>query len=176
MNRRALVESDPIRVCELLVGRPAISVLGVVSRENEPLRVHVERMGSVARCLVCGVAAHVKDRGQVELGDLPSVGRTTRLIWRQRRIRRPEPSRPHDSRTEQDPLFAPRRPCRSDRAGRWITERLARRGRSVAVVPKELGCDAHTVNDALLAAAAATRLGLVEALGLDGVLFVGEGE
>jgi hypothetical protein len=54
-NWRALVESNPFRICELLVGLPAVSVLGVVSRENEPLRVHVERVEPVAGCPVCGV-------------------------------------------------------------------------------------------------------------------------
>jgi transposase len=53
--------------------------------------------------------------------------------------------------------------------------------RSVAEVAKELGCDWHTVNDALLAYGSAlldddsTRFGLVTALGLDEVLFVREG-
>jgi hypothetical protein len=66
------VESNPIRMCELLVGLPAVTVLGVVSRDNEPLRVHVERVESVAGCPARGVLAHVKDRRRVELVDLPS--------------------------------------------------------------------------------------------------------
>ncbi|MGH3732624.1 MAG: hypothetical protein ACRDVC_04505 [Acidimicrobiales bacterium] len=48
-------------------------------------------------------------------------------------------------------------------------------------VAKEMGCDWHTVNDALLAYGEALindehRIGMVEALGLDEVLFVREGE
>lgn len=168
-------------MCELLVGLPAVTVLGVVSRDNEPLRVHVERVDAVAGCPVCGVIAHVKDRRQVELVDLPSFGRATRLVWHKRRFRCPEPSCPHGSWTEQDPLIAPRRLCLSDRAGRWICEQVGRCGRSVSEVAKELGCDWHTVNDALLAYGEALidnegRFGVVEALGLDEVLFVREGE
>jgi transposase len=168
-------------MCELLVGLPAVTVLGVVSRENELLRVHVERVDAVAGCPVCGVIAHVKDRRRVELVDLPSFGRPTRLVWHKRRLRCPEPSCPHGSWTEQDPLIAPRRLCLSDRAGRWICEQVGRCGRSVSEVAKELGCDWHTVNDALLAYGEALiddegRFGAVEALGLDEVLFVREGE
>jgi len=175
------VESNPIRMCELLVGLPAVTVLGVVSRDDEPLRVHVERVAAIAGCPVCGVVAHVKDRRQVELVDLPSFGRPTRLVWHKRRFRCPEPSCPHGSWTEQDPLIAPRRLCLSDRAGRWITEQVGRCGRSVTEVAKELGCDWHTVNDALLAYGEALiddegRFGMVKALGLDEVLFVREGE
>ena len=151
------------------MGLPAVTVLGVVSRDDEPLRVHVERVDAVAGCPVCGVIAHVKDRRRVELVDLPSFGRPTRLVWHKRRFRCPEPPCPHGSCTEQDPLIAPPRPCLSDRAGRWICEQVGRCGRSVAEVAKELGCDWHTVNDALLAYGDALiddegRFGVVEAL------------
>ena len=79
-------------------------------------------------------------------------------------------------------MIAPRRLCLSDRAGRWISEQVGHCGPSVSEVAKELGCDWHTVIDALLAYGQAlidddpTHFGLVEALGLDEVLFVREGE
>lgn len=69
----------------------------------------------------------------------------------------------------------------TDRAGRWITEQVGRCARSVAEVAKELDCDWHTVNEALLAYGSTlidddrTRFDLVSALGLDEVLFVREG-
>ncbi|MCU1363952.1 MAG: Transposase [Acidimicrobiaceae bacterium] len=175
------MESNPIRMCELLVGLPAVTILGVESREGEPLRVHVERVAANDGCPVCGVVARVKDRRHVELIDLPSFGRLTRLVWHKRRFCCPEPTCPHGSWTEHDPLIAPRRLRLSDRAGRWITEQVGRCGRSVSEVAKELGCDWHTVNDALLAYGEALvahegRFGVVEALGLDEVLFVREGE
>ena len=124
----------------------------------------------------------MKDRRLVELVDLPSFGRPTRLVWHKRRFRCPEANCPHGSWTEQDPLIAPPGLFLSDRAGRWITEQVGRCERSVSEVGKELGCDWHTVNDALLAYGEAlvhddsTRFGLVTALGLDEVLFVREGE
>jgi len=60
----------------------------------------------------------------------------------------------------------------TDRAGRWITEQVGRCARSVNEVAKELGCDWHTVNDAVIAYGEALvdhpgRFGVVEALGLD---------
>ena len=66
-------------MCELLVGLPAVTVLGVVSRDNEPLRVHVERVDAVAGCPVCGVVAReVISFVRGGLKDL-SVSRTTSL-------------------------------------------------------------------------------------------------
>lgn len=79
-------------------------------------------------------------------------------------------------------MIALRRLSLSDRAGRWITERVGRCGCSVVEVAKELGSDWRTVNDALLAYGEAlidddpTRFGIIDALGLDEVLFVREGE
>jgi hypothetical protein len=68
----------------------------------------------------------------------------------------------------------------TDRAGRWITEQVGRNARSVSEVARELGCDWHTVNDAVIAYGTALvdhpdRFGIVEALGLDEVLMVRRG-
>jgi hypothetical protein len=68
----------------------------------------------------------------------------------------------------------------TDRAGRWITEQVGRNARSVAEVARELGCDWHTVNDAVIAYGGALvdhpdRFGAVEAFGLDEVLMVRRG-
>jgi transposase len=64
------------------------------------------------------------------------------------------------------------------RAARWVTEQVGRCARSVNEVAGELGCDWHTVNDAVVAygeallAADTDRIGAVSALGLDEVLMV----
>jgi len=68
----------------------------------------------------------------------------------------------------------------TDRAGRWITAQVGRCARSVNEVAKELGCDWHTVNDAVVSYGGALvdhpdRFGTVEALGLDEVLMVRRG-
>lgn len=66
----------------------------------------------------------------------------------------------------------------TDRAARWATKQVGRHGRAVSEVADELGCDWHTVNDAVvtygeaLLGADTERVGTVEALGLDKTLFV----
>ena len=67
----------------------------------------------------------------------------------------------------------------TDRAGRWVTDQVGRRGRTVNEVARELGCDWHTVNDAVIAYGTAlidatpTGSAQVDALGLDETLFAG---
>ena len=74
------MESDPTRMCELLVGLPEVNVLSVDDVAGDPLRVHIEGRSKRPGCAGCGVFAHVKDRPVVELVDLPCFGRATRLI------------------------------------------------------------------------------------------------
>ena len=66
-------------MCELLVGLPEMNVLGVVDVVDEMLRVHVETRVARAGCGSCGVIARVKERPVVELVDLPSFGRPSRV-------------------------------------------------------------------------------------------------
>lgn len=69
----------------------------------------------------------------------------------------------------------------TDRAGRWATVQVGRRGRAVSDVAAELGADWHAVNDAVIAYGAAlleadrARVGEVAALGVDEVLFARQG-
>jgi len=67
-----------------------------------------------------------------------------------------------------------------DRVSRWVTEQVGRYARSVGEVAETLGCNWHTVNDAVLLYGEALinlpgRFGEVTALGLDEVLFLREG-
>ena len=43
------MEVDPTRICELLVGLPAVVVLGVDDGGDGPLRVHIETRVGVRR-------------------------------------------------------------------------------------------------------------------------------
>ena len=69
----------------------------------------------------------------------------------------------------------------TDRAGRWVTEQVGRWGRTVDEVAVELGCDWHTVNDAVIAYGTALvdddpdRIGEPAAVGLDETLFARRG-
>jgi transposase len=175
------VEVDPTRMCELLVGLPEVIVLGVDDAPGGPLRVRVESQLDQGWCRSCGCRARVKDRDPVELVDLACFGRSTRLVWRKVRWRCIEPACPAGSWTIIDDRIAPARAALTDRAARWATRQVGRRGRTVTEVAEELGCDWHTVNDAVVAYgealldADAERVGPVEALGLDETLFCRRG-
>ena len=172
------MEVDPTRVCELLVGLPDVTVLGVV--DGRPLEVHVEIRKPRPMCTGCGTAARVKDRPVVDLVDLPAFGRPVRLRWRKHRWCCPSDTCPVGSWTGEDPRIAAPRLAMTDRAGRWVTEQVGRYGRTVNDVAVELGCDWHTINDTVLAYGTALvddpdRIGTVTALGLDETLFVRRG-
>jgi len=166
-------------MCEILVGLPEVNVLGVDDGDLF-LEIHVECRRLRPGCRRCGVLAHLKDQRIVTLVDLPCFGKPTRLAWHKRRWRCSEVDCPNGSWSEEDRRIAAPRFAITDRAGRWITEQVGRCARSVNEVARELGCDWHTVNDAVLAYGGALvddpgRFGAVAALGLDEVLFVREG-
>jgi len=175
------METNPTRMCELLVGLPDVDVLGVDDLKHGSLRIHIETRAERPGCPSCGVFAQVKDRPVVELIDLPAFGRRTRLVWHKFRWCCPEGTCPMGSWTEEDPRIGAPRMLISDRAGRWVTAQVGRCARSVAEVAAELGCDWHTVNDAVVAYGSALvdddphRIGMVRALGLDEVLFCRRG-
>ena len=167
----------PIRVYELLVGLPDVSVLGVDDEADAPLRVHVQTCAVWPPCRDCDGVVWCKDLDEVELVDLPCFGRPIRLVLHKRRWACPAMSCPVRSFTVQTPEIAPVRGVMTDRAGRWACEQVGRLGRTVAEVARELGCDWHTVNDAVVAYGTALvdgdtdRIGEVTALGLDETLF-----
>jgi transposase len=171
--------TDPIAICERLVGLDDVRIFGLVDL-GASVHVHIETRSPRPGCRVCGVVAVVKDRVTVELVDLPCFGRSARLFWRKRRWCCPEPTCPNGSWTEEAPSISAPRLVITDRAARWATLQVGRWGRSVNEVAHELGCDWHTVNDAVVAYGAALvedpgRFGDVTALGLDEVLFVRRG-
>jgi hypothetical protein len=77
--RESLLSSDPIAMCELLVGLPDVTVLDV-TEVGDRLRVTVETRGGGRRVRECGSPVVVKDRDTVELTDLPCFG--CRRCWR----------------------------------------------------------------------------------------------
>ena len=145
------MEVDPTRMCELLVGLPEVTVLGVVDELDAPIVVHVETRDVRPSCVTCLGAVVIKDRPCVELVDLPCFGRPARLVWRKRRWSCANVACAAGSWTEDVPAIAARRLVMTDRAGRWVTEQVGRHGRTVNEVAAELGCDWHTVNDTVIA-------------------------
>jgi transposase len=163
-------------MCELLVGLGVVNVVGVDDMAGEPIRVYVETRDVRPDCERCGTLAVVKDRPVVELVDLPAFGRPARLVWRKHRWACPDGSCPTKTWTEQEPRIGSARLALTDRAGRWVTFQVGKHGRTVNEVAKDLGCDWHTVNDAVIAYGSVLvddpgRIGDVEALGLDETLF-----
>ena len=143
--------------------------------------VHVELVREVVGCPSCGVVAVVKDRHRVPLADLTMVGRTFVLVWNKRRFACRESDCPMSTWTEVDERIAAPRLKMTDRAGRWATFEVGKNGRTVAEVAEHLGCDWHTVNDAVLAYGTALiehpdRFYDVSSIGLDEHLMVRVGE
>ena len=173
------LETDPKKVLELLVGLPEVSVLGA-SFMGPVVELHVEKVTEPVGCPTCGVVAEFKGWREVVLIDLPAFGKPTRLHWHKRRWRCADSDCAMGSWTEQDPRMAAPRMATTDRAGRWMTAQVGKCARSVAEVAKELGCDWHTVNDAVVRFGEPLvddpgRVGAVSALGLDEVLFMRRG-
>jgi transposase len=173
------VETNATRMCALIVGLPEINVVGVEDEPGEPLRVHVETTATVVGCAGCGTRAWLKDQRPVTLVDLPAFGRHAVLVWDKRRWRCPEAACEVGTFTEQHPEVAGARAGFTDRAGRWMTRQVGQ-GQPVSAVAAELGCDWHTVMDAVVAYGTPLvedrdRIGQVNALGLDETLFVRTG-
>ena len=168
-------------MCEILVDLLDVNIMGVEGGHRQPVSVHFECRRVDVGCPECGVLARVKDRDLVSLVDLPMNGRPTRVVWHKRRFFCPDADCPKGSWSEVDTRIAFPRHLVTDRAGRWLTAQIGKYGRSVAEIAEELGCDWHTINNALLRYGEALvdddehRFGLVGALGLDETLFVREG-
>ena len=165
------------RACELLVGLPAVKVVEVIEPLVGRLEITVESIVTPPPCPGCGERAWVKDRPVVELVDLTCFGRPVALRWRKHRWCCPRPWCRQGSWTHEDPQIAAPRLSVTDRAGRWATRQVGQRGRAVSDVAAELGADWHAINDAVIAYGSAllevddARIGAVEALGVDEVLF-----
>lgn len=173
------METNATRMCALLVGLPDVNVIGVEDDKGQPLRVHVETIATITGCSGCGTRAWSKGRRRVELVDLPAFGRPAVLVWHKRRWCCPDPSCDVGTFTEAQPAIAAARAGMTDRAGRWMCRQVGE-GRPVSAVASELGCDWHSVMDAVVAYGTPLvddpgRIGEVTALGLDETLFVRDG-
>lgn len=70
--------SAATRMCQLLVGLPAVTILGVIDEHLDgPILVVMESVqDGVERCASCGSPARIKDRDPVLLTDLPAFALT----------------------------------------------------------------------------------------------------
>ena len=172
--------TDPIAMNRFFVNLEGVQLIQIDDEALVP-EVHVELVREVVGCPSCGVVAVVKDRHRVPLADLTMVGRTFVLVWNKRRFACRESDCPMSTWTEVDERIAAPRLKMTDRAGRWATFEVGKNGRTVAEVAEHLGCDWHTVNDAVLAYGTALiehpdRFYDVSSIGLDEHLMVRVGE
>ena len=170
------LETDPRRMLERLVGLPEVTVLGL-SSTDERFELHIESIAERPGCPVCGVVATPKGWREVVLVDLQFGGKSMALHWHKRRWRCADEGCPNGSWTECDDRIAHPRMKLTRRAALRATEDVGRRGRTVNEVAIELGCDWHTVNDAVVAYGGALlehpgRFETVNALGLDETAFL----
>jgi len=161
-------------MCALLVGLPDVTVVGV---GEWPGWLRIVIATELEQQMCCGRAAWGHGVRDVVLVDLPVFGRPARLVWRKQRWRCPTCRR---SWTEQQPAIASSRCAMTTRTARWATLQVGRHGRSVAEVAADLGCDWHTVMDAVVIYGTPLidvpdRFGAVSAVGLDETLFARQG-
>lgn len=173
------METDPTRMCELLVGLPDVNVNGVGDWPGW-LQIEITTRSARPVCPGCGGGVHGHGRNDVVLVDLPVFGRPTRLVWSKQRWKCPSVGCEVGTWCEIDERIAPRRGAITDRAGRWATVQVGCHGRSVAEVAKDLSCDWHTIMDAVVHFGTPlvddpNRFGDVDAIGLDETLFCRQG-
>ncbi len=173
--------TDPTRIAEILLGLPDVSLIGVLDSDGQPLVVTVETSALSSNCPNCGTRVVIKERRTTELVDLPAFGRPTRLRWNKRRLRCLNNACQTNTYTEDAPVIASSRLRLTTRASKWATKQVGKHGRPVQGVADELGCDWHTVNDAVVAYGEVlvndpSRVSDVISLGLDESLFLREGK
>jgi transposase len=173
------LEHDPTRMCELLVGLPDVNVEGVGDWPRW-LRIVISTRADRPRCPSCAGAAWRHDDVDVELVDLPCFERRTRLVWSKQRWRCPKRTCDVVTFVEVDERIAANRAGITDQAGRWATFQVGHHRRAVSEVDADLGCDWHTVMDAvnhhgLRLIEDPNRIRATTAVGLDEVLFCRDG-
>lgn len=168
--------SESTEIVQALVGLKDVRVLQYV-RRGPDVELVIEQVVDNPRCSTCAGPARVKERPLVRYVDLPVYGNPMRLGWRKHRMGCPDPDCPTGTWMLNDHRIAAKSCLLTTRAAKWATRQVGT-GRTVAEVARELGCDWHTVNDAVttygqaLLAADTKRLNRTTAIGLDETSFV----
>ena len=167
--------------CVQFVGLDDVAVIHLETAVSG-LVLTIQTLPRPVGCPSCGVLARAKDRMPVRLVDLPCYGRPTTTVWLKRRFTCIDVDCEQKTFTERDDRIAPSRSSLMTRAGRFVTHQVGAHARSVSEVAEDLGCNWHTVNNAVVAwgeallEADTERICSVEALGLDEVAFAKLGE
>ena len=175
-SRSTFVITDPSEIVQALVGLKDVRVLAY-QRHGPDVSLVIEQVLAEVNCPSCGALARVKERPLVTYVDLPVFGAPMRLTWKKHRLRCVNPSCARKSWVLADHRIAAKSCLLTTRAAKWATEQVGT-GRSVKEVARELGCEWHTINDAVLTygtallAADTKRLSKTTAIGLDETNFV----
>ncbi|MDE3139660.1 MAG: ISL3 family transposase [Acidobacteriota bacterium] len=175
-SRSTFVITDPSEIVQALVGLKDVRVLAY-ERHGPDVSLVIEQIVTRVHCPTCAGPARVKDRPVVTYIDLPVFGSPMRLTWRKHRMRCADPVCTMKSWVLRDHRIAAKSCLLTTRAAKWATEQVGT-GRTVKEVATELGCEWHTVNDAVLTygeallAADTKRLTKTTAIGLDETNFV----
>ena len=174
-NGSVFAVCDPIEILDALVGLKDVRVLRYV-RDGADVELVVEQVLNEPRCPDCGGVARVKDRPVARYVDLAVYGRPMRLCWRKHRLACRNPECPKKSWVSADHRIAAVSCLLTTRAAKWATRQVGG-GRTVKEVAEELGCNWHTVNQAVtvygraLLGADKNRLNRTVAIGLDETSF-----
>ncbi len=175
-SRSTFVITDPSEIVQALVGLKDVRVLAY-QRHGPDVSLVIEQVLAEIRCPSCGALARVKERPLVTYVDLPVFGAPMHLTWKKHRLRCGNPNCARKSWVLADHRIAAKSCLLTTRAAKWATEQVGT-GRSVKEVARELGCEWHTINDAVLTYGTALleadtkRLTKTTAIGLDETNFV----
>ena len=170
------VRCEPSQIVQALVGLKDVHVLAY-RRLGRDAELVIEQTAVQRSCPVCGGRGQIKDRPTVRYVDLPVYGQPMRLAWRKHRLICRRPDCAGASWTSGDHRIAAKNCLLTTRCAKWATVQVGT-GRAVSDVARELACDWHTVNDAVmtygraLLAADRRRLNATTAIGLDETSFV----
>ena len=173
------METDSTRMCALVVGLPDVTVSGVGEWPGW-LMIAISTNRRRPSCARCGTSPRDHGQREVTLVDLPAFGRPTRLVWSKQRWLCANRLCAMLTWTEQDSRIGTAKCALTTRAARWATLQVGRHGRAVSEIAADLGCDWHTVMDAVVVFGTPliddpAWFGAVTAVGLDETLYVCEG-
>jgi len=178
-TKSTFVLTDPTEILQALVGLKDVRVLHY-QRSGPDVDLVVEQVVGTVACPACGGPAQVKERPVVRYVDLPVYGTAMSLTWKKHRMRCTSPGCAKRTWVLGDHRIAAKDCLLTTRAAKWATVQVGT-GRTVSEVAGELGCDWHTVNDAVttygkaLLEADRKRLNKTSAIGLDETSFVRAG-
>ena len=174
--RSTFVVTDPTEILEALVGLKDVRVLHY-KRSGPDVELMIEQVAQEVRCPSCQGRAQVKERPVVSYIDLPVYGHPMRLAWKKHRMACTNAGCERKSWALSDHRIAAKNCLLTTRAAKWATVQVGT-GRTVLEVATELGCDWHTVNDAVttygkaLPEADRKRPSKTSAIGLDETSFI----